>query len=58
MNWPELRYEASTRPGFQESFAAMFPAPRQRWVDAMASREATSAHCRTRRWSCMGAKTT
>lgn len=34
-----LRYEASIRPGFQESFAAMFPAPRQRWVDAMASRE-------------------
>jgi 2-hydroxymuconate-semialdehyde hydrolase len=32
-----LRYEASIRPGFQESFAAMFPAPRQRWVDAMAS---------------------
>lgn len=35
-----LRYEASIRPGFQESFAAMFPAPRQRWVDAMASEEA------------------
>jgi 2-hydroxymuconate-semialdehyde hydrolase len=32
-----LRYEASIRPGFQESFSAMFPAPRQRWVDAMAS---------------------
>jgi 2-hydroxymuconate-semialdehyde hydrolase len=36
----ELRYQASIRPGFQESFAAMFPAPRQRWVDAMASPEA------------------
>lgn len=35
----ELRYRASIRPGFQESFSAMFPAPRQRWVDAMASRE-------------------
>jgi 2-hydroxymuconate-semialdehyde hydrolase len=35
----QLRYEASIRPGFQESFAAMFPAPRQRWVDAMASSE-------------------
>ncbi len=35
----QLRYEASIRPGFQESFSAMFPAPRQRWVDAMASRE-------------------
>ena len=30
-----LRYEGSIRPGFQESFAAMFPAPRQRWVDAL-----------------------
>jgi 2-hydroxymuconate-semialdehyde hydrolase len=36
----QLRYEASIRPGFQESFAAMFPAPRQRWVDAMTSPEA------------------
>ena len=35
-----LRYEASIRPGFHESFAAMFPAPRQRWVDAMCSAEA------------------
>lgn len=33
----ELRYRASIQPGFQESFAAMFPAPRQRWVDALAS---------------------
>ncbi len=31
----ELRYRASIQPGFQESFAAMFPAPRQRWVEAM-----------------------
>jgi 2-hydroxymuconate-semialdehyde hydrolase len=36
----ELRYRASIRPGFQESFAAMFPAPRQRWVEALASQEA------------------
>lgn len=36
----KLRYEASIRPGFQESFSAMFPAPRQRWVDAMQSSEA------------------
>lgn len=36
----ELRYQASIRPGFQESFSAMFPAPRQRWVDAMARAEA------------------
>lgn len=33
----ELRYRASIRPGFQESFGAMFPAPRQRGVDALAS---------------------
>lgn len=36
----QLRHAASIRPGFQESFSAMFPAPRQRWVDAMASPEA------------------
>ena len=36
----KLRYDASVGAGFQESFAAMFPAPRQRWVDAMASTEA------------------
>lgn len=35
----EMRYQASIRPGFQESFSAMFPAPRQRWVDAMRSDE-------------------
>lgn len=35
----QLRYAASIRPGFQESLSAMFPAPRQRWVDAMASHE-------------------
>jgi 2-hydroxy-6-oxo-octa-2,4-dienoate hydrolase len=31
----EVRYRASIEPGFQESFSAMFPAPRQRHVDAM-----------------------
>ncbi len=36
----ELRYRASIRPGFQESFSAMFPAPRQAQVDALASAEA------------------
>ncbi|MES9854190.1 MAG: alpha/beta fold hydrolase [Candidatus Thiodiazotropha sp. L084R] len=35
----ELRYRAAARPGVQESFAAMFPAPRQRWVDALACNE-------------------
>jgi 2-hydroxymuconate-semialdehyde hydrolase len=34
-----LRYEASARAGVQESYAQMFPAPRQRWVEALASRE-------------------
>lgn len=33
----ELRYRASIRPGFQEAFSAMFPAPRQRGVDALCS---------------------
>lgn len=35
-----MRYEASIRPGVQEAYASMFPAPRQRWVDAMAHGEA------------------
>ena len=39
----ELRYRASIRPGFQESFAAMFPPPRQAGVDALASDEAALA---------------
>ncbi|MGK2882693.1 MAG: alpha/beta fold hydrolase [Mycobacterium sp.] len=29
------RYQASMQPGFHESYAAMFPPPRQRWIDAM-----------------------
>ncbi len=33
----ELRFKASVRPGFQEAFSSMFPAPRQRWVEALAS---------------------
>ncbi len=35
-----MRYEASVQPGFHESYAQMFPAPRQASVDAMASAEA------------------
>lgn len=35
----ELRYRASVRPGVQEAYRQMFPAPRQRWVDALASPE-------------------
>ncbi len=37
------RHEASVRPGVQEAYAAMFPAPRQRWVDALAADEAEVA---------------
>lgn len=36
----ELRYRASIQPGFQESFSAMFPAPRQNGVDALCTPEA------------------
>jgi 2-hydroxy-6-oxo-octa-2,4-dienoate hydrolase len=39
----EVRYRASIEPGFQEAFAAMFPAPRQRWVDAMVTPDADIA---------------
>jgi pimeloyl-ACP methyl ester carboxylesterase len=35
----EVRYRASMQPGFQESFSAMFPAPRQRWVEAQTTPE-------------------
>jgi pimeloyl-ACP methyl ester carboxylesterase len=34
-----VRYAASVEPGFQEAFSSMFPAPRQRWVDAMTTPE-------------------
>ncbi|MBV1868404.1 MAG: alpha/beta fold hydrolase [Marinosulfonomonas sp.] len=33
------RYEASVRPGFHESFSAMFPAPRQRHIEGLATPE-------------------
>ena len=36
----QVRYKASVEPGFQGAFSAMFPAPRQRWVDAMSTPEA------------------
>lgn len=35
-----LRFEASIQPGFHESYSSMFPAPRQRWVESLASQEA------------------
>ena len=31
-----LRYEASIQPAVRDSWAAMFPPPRQRWVDDLA----------------------
>ena len=34
------RYQASIADGAAERFARMFPAPRQRWIDAMAATEA------------------
>lgn len=38
-----MRHAASIRPGVQESFSALFPAPRQRWVTALATPEAAIA---------------
>ena len=38
-----LRFEASTRPGVQEAYSSMFPAPRQAAVDAMTHAEADIA---------------
>jgi pimeloyl-ACP methyl ester carboxylesterase len=35
----EVRYRAALAPGVQEAFSALFPAPRQRWVEAMATSE-------------------
>jgi 2-hydroxymuconate-semialdehyde hydrolase len=32
----ELRYQASLSPAVRDSWAAMFPEPRQRWVDDLA----------------------
>ncbi|MGW4773463.1 alpha/beta fold hydrolase [Nocardia sp. NPDC004278] len=29
----EMRYRASSKPGAQERWASLFPAPRQRWID-------------------------
>ncbi len=34
-----MRFEASVRPGVQEAYSKMFPPPRQRWIEAMASDE-------------------
>ncbi|WP_421838758.1 alpha/beta fold hydrolase [Novosphingobium sp.] len=37
------RYEASIRPGAHEAYSSLFPAPRQRWLDALATDEALLA---------------
>ncbi|MBX9896454.1 MAG: alpha/beta fold hydrolase [Qipengyuania sp.] len=39
----ELRYQASVRAGFQESFARLFPTPRQEAIDALATDDETVA---------------
>jgi pimeloyl-ACP methyl ester carboxylesterase len=44
----EMRYQASIRPGMQEALASMFPAPRQRGVDALAAHEERLASIRAR----------
>ncbi|WP_240689061.1 alpha/beta fold hydrolase [Ammoniphilus sp. YIM 78166] len=38
-NLVEMRYQASIQEGFQEAFSAMFPAPRQRHVNALSLTE-------------------
>lgn len=38
-----MRYEASILPGAQESYASMFPPPRQRWIHALASADTAIA---------------
>jgi 2-hydroxymuconate-semialdehyde hydrolase len=42
----QLRYQASLRPPVRDSWQAMFPAPRQRWVDdlALSGAELASVH--------------
>jgi len=37
----EMRYQASIQEGFQEAFSQMFPAPRQRHIEALALDEET-----------------
>jgi 2-hydroxy-6-oxo-octa-2,4-dienoate hydrolase len=37
----EVRYRAALAPGVQEAFSALFPAPRQRWVEAITTPEET-----------------
>ena len=41
-----LRFKAASRPGIAEAFASMFPAPRQRWLTALATDEASIAMIR------------
>jgi len=44
----EMRYRASMRAGVQERFAAIFPAPRQRWVEALSQKPKDLAAIRQR----------
>jgi pimeloyl-ACP methyl ester carboxylesterase len=44
----QARFKASTAPGFHESYSAMFPAPRQRWVDGMVTPDESIAALRHR----------
>ena len=39
----DLRLQASLRPGVQERYAALFPAPRQHWLDQLAVTEDQAA---------------
>ncbi|PBC51877.1 2-hydroxy-6-oxo-2,4-heptadienoate hydrolase [Rhodococcus sp. ACS1] len=43
----ERRYLASMRPGVQDAYASMFPAPRQRWIEALcvSSEELAQVDC-------------
>jgi 2-hydroxymuconate-semialdehyde hydrolase len=34
-----VRFRAASRPGISEAFSSMFPAPRQRWISALAHSE-------------------
>jgi hypothetical protein len=53
----QVRYEGSIQPGFQESFSSMFPAPAQRWVEAMCTPDDDIRSFRTARSSFTAART-
>jgi pimeloyl-ACP methyl ester carboxylesterase len=35
----KARHQASIQPGFQEAYSSLFPAPRQRWIESIATPE-------------------